>query len=105
MKAGDVVRALAGKDRGKLFLVLHVSDGYALIADGRRRKVCVPKRKSQKHLSLLFSLSLPHSLTNQNVKKLLQSLNSTTQGGKLSVQVGYDRAGGCCSGSDAQCQL
>ena len=50
MKAGSIVTATAGKDRGRLFLVLEVRDGMAFIANGRRRRVQKPKKKSIKHL-------------------------------------------------------
>lgn len=42
---GLVVRALAGRDMGNFFVVLSVDGGYALIADGKRRKLASPKRK------------------------------------------------------------
>ena len=46
-----VVRSNAGRDQGKLFLVLSLDEeGYALIADGRHRRTEKPKRKKQKHL-------------------------------------------------------
>ena len=36
---GLVVRALAGRDMGNFFVVLSVDGGYALIAEGKRRKL------------------------------------------------------------------
>ena len=53
MQAGDIVVATAGKDRGKRFVVLSVDDRYAHIANGRRRRVQQPKKKSQKHLQII----------------------------------------------------
>ena len=47
---GDVVKATAGRDKGKFFLVVDLSDGFALIVDGKTRKVGKPKRKNVKHL-------------------------------------------------------
>ena len=49
-KVGDVVLSLAGRDSGRLFFVVGVEDGYALIADGRLRRADGPKRKKLKHL-------------------------------------------------------
>lgn len=46
-----VVRSKAGRDKGGLFYVLKVQGDFALIADGRRRRVEAPKRKRLKHLS------------------------------------------------------
>ena len=47
---GDVVKAPAGRDKDKFFLVISVSEGFALIVDGKTRKVGNPKRKNVKHL-------------------------------------------------------
>jgi len=48
---GAVVLSMAGRDAGRLFIVLDAPDEqYALIADGDLRKVEKPKRKKQKHL-------------------------------------------------------
>lgn len=46
----EIVLSLAGHDAGKLFCVLKVDGNYALIADGKERKLDAPKRKSMKHL-------------------------------------------------------
>jgi ribosomal protein L14E/L6E/L27E len=40
---GSVVRAKAGRDKDKFFIVLRVEDGYGYIADGRRRKAENPQ--------------------------------------------------------------
>ena len=47
---GCVVESEAGRDKGKLFFVLDVSEGYALLVDGRIRRVENPKRKKIKHI-------------------------------------------------------
>ncbi len=46
----EIVLSLAGHDAGKLFCVLKTDGKYALIADGKERKLDAPKRKSMKHL-------------------------------------------------------
>ena len=51
LQVGQVVRALAGRDRGRLFIVTEVLDeSYVRIADGAKRKIEAPKRKKSKHL-------------------------------------------------------
>ena len=45
---GSVVRAKAGRDKDKFFVVLQTDGEYALIADGKRRRVEHPKRKKLK---------------------------------------------------------
>lgn len=46
----EIVLSLAGHDKGKLFCVLETDGTYALIADGKERKLDAPKRKRCKHL-------------------------------------------------------
>ena len=45
----DIVRSAAGRDKGKLFVVLAVEEDYLLLADGRYRKLESPKRKKRRH--------------------------------------------------------
>jgi len=45
----SIVRSDAGRDKGKLFIVLAVQGEYLLLADGKSRKVESPKRKKRKH--------------------------------------------------------
>ncbi len=48
---GQVVRSKAGRDKGKVFVVLGVvDDEYVLIADGDYRGLDAPKKKKIKHL-------------------------------------------------------
>ena len=46
----NIVRSDAGRDRGKLFVVLAVEGEYLLLADGKSRKVESPKRKKRRHV-------------------------------------------------------
>ena len=52
-ETADIVRSLAGHDKGQLFLVVSAEDGYVYLADGKRRKAARPKRKSAKHTALV----------------------------------------------------
>ena len=50
-EVGTVCRALAGRDKGKYFVVSEVLEGeYVHLADGRGRKLAKPKRKKRRHL-------------------------------------------------------
>ena len=51
----DIVRSDAGRDRGKLFVVLAVEGEYLLLADGKSRKVESPKRKKRRHVLYVAS--------------------------------------------------
>ena len=46
----SIVRSDAGRDKGKLFVVLAVEGEYLLLADGKVRKVESPKRKKRRHV-------------------------------------------------------
>ncbi len=52
MRAGDMVLALKGRFGGEYFFVTAVEEGFAYVADGKKRKAANPKKKSIKHLSL-----------------------------------------------------
>ena len=49
----SLVQATAGREEGKYFFVLETDGEYALIADGKCRKLEAPKRKKHKHLRLI----------------------------------------------------
>ena len=50
MKVSDVVISKKGKYDGEMFFVTAVKDGFALLADGKRRKITNPKKKNVIHL-------------------------------------------------------
>lgn len=50
MKAGALVRSLAGHDKDRLYLVLAVENGFALVADGKHHSLSEPKKKRLKHI-------------------------------------------------------
>ena len=72
MQPGDLVRACAGKDKGKVFLVLSVQGKDVLLVNGRRRKVQRPKRKAIRHVCPVAAAVLPEPVTNKTVKALLR---------------------------------
>jgi hypothetical protein len=52
LEMADIVVSRNGRDTGRRFFVVGLDDGgFALLADGRYRRVEKPKRKKQKHLS------------------------------------------------------
>ena len=51
VEPGRVVLSRQGRDEGRYFLVLSVTeDGYAMLADGVSRKLAHPKKKKFMHL-------------------------------------------------------
>lgn len=74
---GRVVRSKAGRDKGRLFLVVGVlDDAHLLIADGDLRKLEKPKKKKLRHLTATAAeCECPDidRLRNSSVRKLIQN--------------------------------
>ncbi len=49
----QIVRSLAGRDKGSLLCVLDTDEDFLLLADGKQRRVAAPKRKRAKHVELV----------------------------------------------------
>lgn len=83
IRIGNVVQALAGKEKGELFVVVGLNDKYAYLSDGKRLKTKKPKKKSYKHIKLFGSQSLSEAVVldeneraNAAVRKFLSKLRS-----------------------------
>jgi len=50
---GCLAVSLAGKDAGKICLILREEENHLFIADGRGRRVETPKKKNRKHVRLI----------------------------------------------------
>lgn len=46
----DIIISLSGRDQQQLFYVMDIVDGYAILANGKTRKLENPKRKKLKHI-------------------------------------------------------
>ena len=73
---GMIVRSKAGRDQERFYVVLAVEGGYALIADGKRRRAEQPKRKNPRHLSpTRTTVALTEADTNPKLRRLLKPFN------------------------------
>lgn len=80
---GSIVRSIAGRDMGDLFIVLARDGDYAYLANGELRKVDRPKKKKLKHLQGTNSVSefiqnkleTVGKVTNSEVRKALSEFN------------------------------
>lgn len=52
MKLGSIVLALAGKEKGGLFVVVKLDEKFVYLADGKRLSAFKPKKKSLKHVKM-----------------------------------------------------
>jgi ribosomal protein L14E/L6E/L27E len=72
LSIGQFVISKAGRDKGKIFIVLNVvDDKYLLVANGSLRKVSTPKRKKVLHVSLINKMS-------DEVKRVISDGKSVT---------------------------
>lgn len=53
LERADVVKSLRGRDTGEMFFVLESDGVYALIADGKGRRIEKPKKKKLRHLEFI----------------------------------------------------
>lgn len=83
LKPGQLVRSLAGRDKGKHYLVLReIDERYALLVDGRTRPLAKPKKKNKVHLqrygrtAALEDTIAAGRLENSQVIRLLKEMAS-----------------------------
>ena len=50
---GGVAQSVAGRDKGRLYLIVGAEGEKLLLADGKYRQVSNPKVKNKKHVRLL----------------------------------------------------
>jgi ribosomal protein L14E/L6E/L27E len=82
MEKAQIVRSLAGHDRGELFCVMDTEDDFLFLADGKHRKVENPKRKRVKHVESVGEYSHPtieklragQPVGNQELRRALAAL-------------------------------
>jgi ribosomal protein L14E/L6E/L27E len=73
---GSVVRATAGRDKDKFFVVLSVEGAYAQIADGKRRKVQKPKNKKLIHLAPTNTVYEGSTDSNPKIRTILRNFKN-----------------------------
>ena len=49
---GQFARSLAGRDKGRLYIILKAEGEYVSLTDGKYRPAEKPKRKKKKHVQL-----------------------------------------------------
>ena len=80
---GQLVRSLAGRDKGRFYLVLADSeDGFVWLADGRKRPAGEPKRKNVRHLQPVRKVAADlldkedgRSVTNEEIRAAINAVS------------------------------
>ena len=83
----DIVRSDAGRDKGKLFVVLAAEGEYLLLADGKGRKVESPKRKKRRHVLFVAAdetrlsekIKSDEKITNSEIRRTLAGYRTEVQ--------------------------
>ena len=89
VKRGQVVRALAGREKGGFYAVLRLDPPWAEIADGKRRPLERPKRKKLMHMAPSATVLRSEDLaTNRKLRAALRAFRGETsnQGGDDETQ-------------------
>ena len=75
LKVGQVMKSLAGHDKGELMVVAGFEKTKVLVCDGKHRKLEKPKCKNPKHLQATDMLLEPDSMaTNKMLRKTLNKI-------------------------------
>ena len=83
----NIVRSDAGRDKGKLFVVLAVEGEYLLLADRKSRKVEPPKRKKRRHVLFVAAdenrlsdkIKSEEKITNSELRRTLAGYRELVQ--------------------------
>lgn len=70
-KKGQIVRAKAGRDKGKYFIVMKVKNNFAYISDGKSRPIDRLKKKKFIHIEPTKTIIGKDLKTNREIKKAL----------------------------------
>ncbi len=80
MKTGQIVEAIAGRDKDRFFVVTEIDGQYAFLCDGKTRPVDRQKKKKVIHLKETdCSVSLEEVRTNKAFRKVLHRFNYPRQ--------------------------
>ena len=84
IKVGSIVVSAAGHDKGGIFTVIgFAQQEYALIADGKFRKLEKPKKKKFKHLKPIGELEQNNPIqTNRQLRTVLKQYNTASSQGR-----------------------
>lgn len=79
VQRGQIMRSLAGHDKGDFQVVIKLDGLFAYMADGKRRKLEDPKKKKLKHLAPTGTVLSEKSLsTNRQIRIALTEFREHT---------------------------
>lgn len=79
LKAGQIVKSIAGHDSGKFYMIVEVEKNRVTIADGKARKLIKPKAKNPAHLRPTNTVLDPAAAeTDRKLRKALAEFRRAT---------------------------
>lgn len=77
VQKGMIVKSIAGHDQNRFYCVIALSeDGFAWIADGKRRKLAALKKKRVKHLRpTSHIIAVSEDITDLRLRRILHDFN------------------------------
>ena len=77
---GQLVISKAGRDKGRILIILHINSDYVYIADGKTRKIEQPKVKKKKHVQIVNyidkilkeKLESSEKINNSDIRKAIE---------------------------------
>ncbi len=79
IKAGSVVISLAGHDKGRAMVVAKLENEFVYVADGKERKLNMPKKKNKKHVRPTHKLIELSELTDKKLRRTLAEMSARTE--------------------------
>ena len=85
LQQGQIIKSKAGRDKGKLFIIVKIEEEYVYLTDGNLRRVENPKKKKVKHIQSI-NIVLPNiqekivnheKITNAEIRKQLTLYEAT----------------------------
>ena len=77
LKVGQVMKSLAGHDKGELMVIAGFENNKVLVCDGKHRKLEKPKCKNPKHLQETeMFLESDSMATNKMLRKKLNKMSN-----------------------------
>ena len=80
----QIVSSLAGRDKGRLFLVMETEPNFVYLVDGKLRKIESPKKKRRKHVEyaglpgerILTKLTSGEKVLNSEIRRAIAEFSN-----------------------------
>lgn len=73
LRPGMLARSKTGHDKNCIYVMIAVNDEYVYLADGNKRTVCHPKKKSRKHVQAITRLRSRSVADDKSVREAINS--------------------------------